>query len=217
MRNSIVNNSFFLILFFASFFSSTKAGTLLEFDNNSLIAEISNEQIHGYYGYIHQINPFSCVFFFDAKTSNDKVKKIEGYITDSTYKLRNQDLDSTGSIFINKTGDWIIQFDHAPDPGCINVGDSFREGPDDSSPMQFTIKKRTNILGIRLVNSKRSFFYIQTDGAFSKQKRFLTASDVVVVFKEKSGFSYVRYRNPRSTRITTGWIRTQDLVNPYPD
>jgi hypothetical protein len=202
---------------FALLTNFANAGTLLKFDDNVLIAEESNGHIYGYYGFIHEINPFSCVFLFYASKNKGKDNKITGFITDSTYELRDKEYDSDGRIYTNERGEWIIQFDHAPDPGCLNLGSSFRETPGDDHPRRFTIEKRANILGIRMISNQKSFFYDLDNNNFTARKSYLTSTDVVIVFKEKNKFSYVQYRHVRSSKITNGWVKTADLKNPFPE
>lgn len=217
MYNSKVINVLLFILIFALFKNFSNAGTLLKFDDHVLIVEKSNGRIYGYYGLIHEINHFSCVFLFYASKNKRKDNKITGFITDSTYELRDKEYDSEGHIYLNETGEWIIQFDHAPDPGCLNLGDSFKEGPDDDNPRRFAIEKRTNIIGIRMISKEKSFFYGLENDIFSARKNYLTNSDVVIVLAERNEFSYVQFRHLRSSKITNGWIKTANLKNPFPE
>jgi hypothetical protein len=206
-----------IIVLFAVLKNFANAGTLLQFDDHVLIAEKSNGRIYGYYGFIHERNPFSCVFLFYGSTNMEKANKITGYITNSTYQLRDKEYDSEGRLYINEQGEWVIQFDHAPDPGCLNLGSTFKENPDGDHPRRFAIEKRTKIIGIRIISKEKSFFHNRINNNFFAQKNYLASSDIVIALKQIDEFSYVKFRHLRSSKISSGWIKTADLKTPFPE
>lgn len=168
---------------------------------------------------MHQINPFSCAFFFYSSNNNESKKRIHGYVSYSTFERRLKESDSDGYLYKSDSGKtWEILFDEiAPDPGCINLGFPFRRGLGDASLMHFKVKKKTPILGIRRIRTNRSIFHDLTGEKFIKRKGFLVSGDVVIVIKKQGDWSYVRFTDPKFTRITTGWIRSKELENPFPN
>ena len=84
----------------------------------------------------------------------------------------------------------------------------------------YRVQKEINAIGIRLVKEK-SYFYDYSGAEFSRRKGYLTKWNGVVVLKTRGQFSYVRFVDARLDaaslgRVTTGWIRTADLVDPFP-
>ena len=80
------------------------------------------------------------------------------------------------------------------------------------------LEKKTEAIGIRAL-SKKSPFYKKIGLRFDSTRAYLVEGDVVVVLATSSAYSYVRYANPDLTsggRVTTGWVRSADLVNPFP-
>jgi hypothetical protein len=88
------------------------------------------------------------------------------------------------------------------------------------SARTYTITGEFPAIGIRLVKGK-SHFYDYKNGNYVARKGYLTKWDGVVQIKTQGNFSYVRFVDPRADaktfgKVTTGWIHSSDLVNPFP-
>jgi hypothetical protein len=109
---------------------------------------------------------------------------------------------------------------HCPGAGENALGAFTSYPPDKVGGEMFTVRRRIPATGIRLVNRK-SFFYDLRDDKFIARKGYLTQSNGVIVLQARNQFSYVRFADPRVNvanpgRVTTGWVHTADLVNPFP-
>lgn len=216
MKNSSKFNSLFFL--FLSFFGTnfSYAGTLYEFEFTPLVMVEENNRFYGSFDFTHPVNPFSCSFLFFSSFEKNFPKKIKGFSTYGTYAERDQEFDSNGHLFLLENGEWLIQFDHVPDPGCINLGERFKEGPEDQYFHSFKLKQKKSVLGIRMIGVKKSFFYKKNGENLERKKTYLVASDVVVALKEFREFQLIQYRNPKSALVTFGWIKKNNLINPFP-
>ena len=210
-----LNSLFFLFLsFFGTNFSY--AGTLYEFEFTPLVMVEENNRFYGSFDFIHPINPFSCSFLFFSSFEKKFPKKIKGFSTYGTYAERDQEYDSNGHLFLLENGELLIQFDRVPDPGCLNLGERFTEGPEDRYVHSFRPMRKKNVIGIRMVGIKKSFFYEKNGENFRSKKTYLIASDVVIALKEIADFQLIQYRNPKSDKTIYGWLKKNHLINPFP-
>ncbi|MFL9966230.1 hypothetical protein PQR02_35570 [Paraburkholderia sediminicola] len=134
------------------------------------------------------------------------------------FTQRDRDFDVSGVLYSD--GDrWVLQTD-TEQAGCGNAMGGFGFPPSDRSINNFFVEKRIQAIGIRTV-IRKSYLHDKTTTSFSRRKAYLTASDNVLVLQERDGFSYVRFSDPRSYAahpgaLTLGWLRSADLVNPFP-
>jgi hypothetical protein len=219
--------TFFVILMIFCLGRISYASSLLVFDSPSLIVLQSGEKMYGYYAASEKNN--SCIFFFTG--GGEKHKKtadgIYSIVDIKTYALggdeyhyeeRDVQYDKAGDVYT--MGDqWIIQTIGEP-PGCGGATGFFHLDPYEHDAFRYYVTKRIPAIGIRIVSNK-SFFYDARGVQFVKRKGYVTSGDVVAVLKESGGFSYVRYTDPDyfsqdPGRITSGWVRSVDLTDPFP-
>jgi len=118
-----------------------------------------------------------------------------------------------------KNDTWVIYTKYEP-AGCgFEVG-NFTQLPQAQSVNTYTAQKAIPAMGIRVI-SRKSYFYDKKGETLVSRKGYLTAGDAVVVLEPSGGFSFVRFSEPRSDKSTygkgtTGWVRSADLVNPFP-
>ncbi len=219
--------SFAALLIISFFCGVSHASSLLVFDSPSLIVIRSGNTLYGYYGAIEKNN--SCMFFFAGSSESHKKTKddvysildVETYALDSTqyhYNQRDKQYDRPGKIYI--LGDqWIIQTAGEP-PGCGGATGFFHLDPYKLDAFRYYVSNRIPAVGIR-VATKRTSFYEKRGALFSKRKSYITPGDVVAVLTVSGDFAFVRYTdpdyfNPVPGRVTTGWVRTSNLENPFP-
>ncbi|WP_353556567.1 hypothetical protein [Paraburkholderia terrae] len=219
-------NKIITLLSLLVFRQLSNAGEAILFDQNNLFAFSDKGVISGFYD--AENDKFSCYFLFsqqpDDKHPPPKVDtysatRLQTFIPgdDSLYfENRLKDYDIEGTLY--RDGDeWVIRTSR-PQAGCANAMGIFEFDPSDIRAETYAVSKRIPAIGIRLVNSKTSFYDLR-GGQFFARKGYLTKGDGVIVFKEFRGYSYVRYVNPNSSqegRVTTGWVHSADLANPFP-
>lgn len=208
------------------FSGKTDAAELLIFDSPDMIILKDRIGVIGHYGAVE--NDKNCEFFF-YQTGEASARNGGYHETDISsfsftappksyrHKDRDERFDSAGEVY-NLQYQWIVRIDR-PAPGCVGwaVG-SFAKGPGDKDVVRYTTENRAKAVGIRVL-SKKSPFYRKIGSRFDSTRAYLLAGDVVVVLKTLSSYSRVRYANPDSVsegRVLTGWVRTADLVNPFP-
>ncbi|AMO97767.1 hypothetical protein CFter6_5197 [Collimonas fungivorans] len=187
------------------------------FDSPNLIVLKSEGKVFGYYGFIHQILPFSCQFFFMQNGAESASEiGIDSFSLDAGkygYENRNKDYDISGKIFI-KNSDWIIQTTDSP-PGCGGAVGSFLKGPEDSHPTSYTEVEEVPAIAIRTV-IRKTFLFDKKGNVFSRRRGYFTSGDVVAVIEQSDIYSYVRFSHPATGKITTVWVNRKDLENPFP-
>lgn len=219
-------NKIIFFLLISTFGQLCYSGEAILFDQSNLFAYSDNGIISGFYD--SENDKFSCYFLFsqqsDQKNLPPKIgdfsaTKLLTFIPgdDSLYfegRLKGYDIDST---LYRDDDEWIIRTSR-PQAGCANAMGVFEFDPLDNRAEGYTVSKRIPAIGIRLVNSK-TLFYDLRGGRFVARKGYLTKSDGVIVLKEYEKYSYVRHVNPNSSeegKVTTGWVHSADLVNPFP-
>ncbi|HEY0491479.1 MAG TPA: hypothetical protein VGD30_18360 [Telluria sp.] len=183
--------------------------TLLVFDNPHLIATTSSKGIRGYFNMQHQILHFSCSFLF-KETSREAGSPIN--INSFPVQNRTNEDHIPGRVW-EKNGDWIIQTDE-PQAGCGSAAGTFDKGPQDAHPTRYTILKRMSAIGIRVVLRKTKL-NDKNGITFKNRTGFLVADDVVAAIEGDASFTRVRYVHPSTARITTAWVSTSDLEDPF--
>lgn len=213
---------------FILFFSLSQivlAGELIIFDNPNLVIVRSNDRITGYYGAVE--GDKSCEFYLFGST-NDLHKasgeysyfEIQTFATEwkrFSYAERDRDFDINGRIYRNGS-DWIVQTSNEQ-AGCGGAVGIFAKGLNDKS-FRFSEESHISAIAIRVVRRK-TFFFDRKRNYFIERVGYLTENDNVVLLEQQGKYSRVRYVNPyffssNSGAVTNGWVRSADLVNPFP-
>ncbi|ALL68218.1 hypothetical protein K788_00003815 [Paraburkholderia caribensis MBA4] len=213
---------FWLLIFSQSAF----AGEAITFDNPGLNVVLASGRIAGYYTAVEGNK--SCDFYFFGsedyarKDSNGyTVIDIQTFATQwekFTYVERDRDFDIKGHIY--RIGDkWIVQTTDEP-PGCGGAVGLFTKGPNDDHPFIYSVKRRFSAVAIRVV-SRKTYLYRRSGNSFKKGGGYLTEGDNVVALNTEGGFTNVRYTDPnyfskKPGAVTVGWVRSSDLLDPFP-
>lgn len=214
-----------LILLLVVFLSANfaHAGVLLQFEYPTLLILESKDRVYGYYGSVlpkvSGVRPYSveCRFFFystDKSSGIDVKYPAKAFLTRNSFEEREKSIDSPASIF-RRGSSWIVQMRHQ-DAGCDSAaGWNFRLGPDDQEVMRFEVIGSVSAFYLRLVIKKANIF--SRGKSFTSSRVFLVPGDVVAVVDEEEGFSKIRFLNSKSNQTTEGWVKTETLVNPFPN
>nr|WP_233451450.1 hypothetical protein [Paraburkholderia caribensis] len=203
-------------------------GSAIVFDRAELIAFDDNSVVKGYYN--AQGEKRSCTFLFVQKGgqveaqaeppySEAKVLTFVPGEKNFTYSSRDKFFDIPGELF-RRDETWLIRTDEGQ-AGCENALGSFTSFPKNKVGGEiFTVENKIPAVGIRLIARKTNLHALQ-GGKFLARKAYLTKWDDVIVIRTRDQFSYVRFANtrvdtPNLGRVTTGWVRSADLVNPFP-
>ncbi|REE23499.1 hypothetical protein B0G71_6755 [Paraburkholderia sp. BL27I4N3] len=202
-------------------FDDARASDLLIFDSSNLIALKSSRNLLGYYAADDRNT--SCAFYFYG--SNDKPGKVENGTYRTTeiktfvlagknyrYENRSRDFDIQGEIFV-KGKEWVIRTSKNQ-AGCNNSTGVFRYTPLDREAARYAVKNVLPALSIKVVKGKT--FFKNNDASLVKNRGFLVAGNVVAVLRESGNYSYVRFSHPATGTVTSGWIKTSDLQEPFP-
>ena len=222
LRNA---SQYCLMLVALSFVKSVLAGQAILFDSPYLVGYRDAAGLSGFYSATD--GQTSCTFLFfepeqeagPAKRADYSVKKITTFVpSDRSFAFsdRNKAFDIDGRLYAKEEG-WVIRTSK-PQAGCGNAEGVFEFGPPDIRAERYAILKRIPALGIRMVGEKTPCYDFR-GGNFVRRKGFLLKWDGVVVLRARGTFSYVRYSDPRSNgdgRVTTGWVHSADLVDPFP-
>lgn len=210
-----------LLLLLASF---AHAGVLLQFEYPALLILESKDGIYGYYGStlssVDEIRPrpVECKFFLYSagKSSKAAVRySAKVFFTEKSFVKRKKSYDGTASIF-RQDSDWVIQMQRQ-DAGCDSAaGWNFRLGPNDREVTKFEVTGSVNAIYLRLVVKKANLFFRRGEN-FSQSRKFLVPGDVVAILDEEKDFSNIRFLNSRTNQTIEGWVRTEALVNPFPN
>jgi hypothetical protein len=220
------NISKYCVVFLVSLLAkSALAGSVILFDSPYLVGYKDASGVSGFYSATD--GQVSCTFLFfetsDEKLTQQKfgysVKKIKTFVPgDQSFAFvdRNKAFDIDGYIYADGDG-WVIRTS-TPQAGCGNAEGVFEFDPPDIRAERYSIVKTIPALGIRMVRAK-TFLYDLRDGSFVRRKGFLVKWNGVVVLRVRDAFSYVRYSDAESNsdgRVTTGWVHSADLVDPFP-
>jgi hypothetical protein len=216
-------NKFFIL--FAIFSGSACAGDMVTFDKPDLVIFDDAAGLSGFYSATD--GKRSCTFLFAEGGSSGEFNgnkyfsrtKILTFLPDNKSLLfsnRHKDFDIDGVLY-RRDDEWVIKTSRTQ-AGCGNAEGVFEFDPGDLRSVSYFVKNKVPAVGIRLIEEKTNF-YNMMDGKFIVRKGYLTRGDGVVVLKTHGQFSYVRYSDPgpdSDGRISTGWVRSADLVNPFP-
>lgn len=198
---------------------SAIAGEISLYDESRFVTFSDGKRLYGYYSAHNEL--FYCKFFFVTKKSvriQDGVFPIETFDLDyrgRKYKYARADLTSSIRGFLSKKRKTITIGTEKPRAGCQGAAGLFS----DDGGLPYTEVGKMRGVGIGVLSSK-SRIYRNSDlvGGVG----YLSPGDAVVVIKRKNEYSYIRYINPDmliedddKRHITTGWIRSADLVNPF--
>ena len=207
--------------------SATYAGQAIIFDNPNLIGFRNGEAVSGFYD--AENKKFSCLFLFFQDRKESKAVSVKGYTNTKLltftpsedsfeFSNRNRTYDIDGSLY-RRENEWIIRTTSAQ-AGCENAMGTFTFDPDDFRAASYYVEQELPAIGIRLIKN-RSNFYDFRGGKFVARKGYLTKWNGVVILRTLDQFSFVRFVDPRANvenpgRVTTGWVRSADLANPFP-
>ncbi len=214
------------LLFVASLSSSLSfAGEAIIFDHPGLIGFHDGSSVSGFYD--SRNAKFSCSFLFAEDRGKSDAKDVDDYIAtplltfvlgekSPSFANRNKAFDIKANLY-RRDDEWVIQTE-AGQAGCENAAGTFTFGPKDYRSVSYRVTQQVPAIGIRIAKRK-TIFYDNRDGKFVARKSYLVYGDGVVALKTQGDFSYIRYvgAGPRGEgRITFGWVRTADLVDPFP-
>jgi hypothetical protein len=207
--------------------SAAWAGEAVIFDHPSMIAYIENERVSGLYD--SENDRFSCYFLFrqDGDQRGSFGREIAGYkptriltfITGDKsprYEDRFKQYDRGGILYRNDDR-WVIKMS-PPQIGCGNAMGVFDSDPPDAEG--YTVVDEVKAIGIKIVVSETRF-YDFSRGQFVPRRGYLVANNNVIVLQTRDQFSLVRFVDPQTNvrsygHVTTGWVHTSDLVDPFP-
>jgi hypothetical protein len=220
-------NKFFVSLIFILSLGTAWGGEAVIFDHPSLIAYIENGRVIGLYN--SENEKFSCYFLFqqDDDQGVDFGREIAGYkptgiLTFVTgdksprYEDRFKQYDRGGVLYRNDDR-WVIKMS-PPQIGCGNAMGVFDSGPPDAEG--YTVVDEVKAIGIKIVASRTTFYDFRR-GRFVPRRGYLVADNSVIVLQTRDEFSLVRFADPQTNvqsygRVTTGWVHTSNLVDPFP-
>lgn len=216
---------FCIVLLVSLLAKSVFAGNVILFDSPYLVAYKDASGVSGFYSATD--GQVSCTFLFfeesDGRLSLQKagysVNKIKTFVPgDKSFAFadRNKTFDIGGDLYADGNG-WIIRTS-TPQAGCGSAAGVFEFDPPDICAEHYSIVKTIPALGIGMVRAK-TFLYDLRAGSFVRRKGFLVKWNGVVVLQARGAFSYVHYSDAGSNsdgRVTTGWVHSADLVDPFP-
>ncbi|MCW3701993.1 hypothetical protein UE99_001740 [Burkholderia cenocepacia] len=225
LGNSMIHSSKKpLFAFILAISSSAFAGNAVLFQQPYLLAFVNSNHVNGIYSRIGENG--SCYFLFYG----DLNKKYPDRGSYSAFKIntflsgdklldfsnRDKDYDIDGYLYKKDDG-WVIRT-VSPQAGCSSAQGIFSADPPDIAAKEFFTSNEIPAIGIRLVANK-SYFYAPKGNEFIAKKSYLVNGNPVVVLKMRGEFSYIRYvdTGPKfDGRVTFGWLRSKDLVDPFP-
>ncbi|MEI7294794.1 hypothetical protein WCQ02_21845 [Paraburkholderia tropica] len=210
------------------FITTTIAGQAMIFDNPGLIVYKDGNRIYGFYD--AETKRFSCYFLFFQNSSGTLKSDVEGYSRISLmtfvphdgasliFESRDKFFDIRGALYRNES-EWIIHTDQGQ-AGCENAAGGFIFEPSDLAASRFNVESSIDSIGVRMVKRK-TYFFDRENSKFFKRSSYLTRMNSVVVIQNQGPYSQVRFSDPRLYaqsygRVTVGWVRSDDLINPFP-
>lgn len=201
------------------------AGEAIVFDHPGLIGFRNGSSVFGLYD--SRNATFSCSFLFMEDHTKHNPVDVDDY-TDTplltfvigeksaSFSNRQKVFDIKADLY-RRDDEWIVQT-ASGQAGCENAVGSFIFSPKDYRSVTYRVTKKMPAIGIRIARSKMTL-YDNHDGKFVARKSYLVYGDGVVSLKTQGDFSYIRYVGPGPKfegRVTFGWVRTEDLVDPFP-
>ena len=206
------------------------AATLFIFDKPNLVLVQGKKELTGYYEgrsnrsvlFADTSIEYPCVFYIK---SDDFSKSTD--VRAFQRPVRNWDeRPYTGGTAVPDDDRWQVQFDEIPQ-GCKSRPDGAQflahreESSNDGAPSDlnergasFRIVKSEPVLSIMMV-TRGSVAFSMSKNSFSKCDFSLSPGDIVVVLKKMRRFSHVRHlgADGKESRF---WIKSSNLINPYP-
>ncbi|SIT50599.1 conserved hypothetical protein [Paraburkholderia piptadeniae] len=203
------------------------AGEAILFDDPSLVGYVDDGRISGFYDAENE--KFSCSFFFLQDNEELHPPNLDGYTdtklltfvpSDKSFEFsrRDKSFDIKGDLY-RSGNEWVIKTSSAQ-AGCENAAGGFIFKLGSLEATKYVVAKKIAAIGIRLVSGK-SIIHDYRSRKFIATKSYLIKWNVVVVLETRNQFSLVRFADPRLNadsygRVTTGWVRSSDLVDPFP-
>jgi hypothetical protein len=203
------------------------AGEAILFDDPGLVAYRDGDRIYGFYDAKNE--KFSCNFFFFEKKAGAANSVIDGYsdtkvltfIPDEKsfeFSNRDRDFDIDGDLYSRKD-EWVMRTSSGQ-AGCENSAGGFIFNLESTEATKYHIARMLSSSGIRIVRSK-TFLYDRRGKKFFARRGYLAKWNSVVVLESQNQYSLIRFTDPRLNvksygRVTTGWVRSADLVDPFP-
>ncbi|MFL9961341.1 hypothetical protein PQR02_09555 [Paraburkholderia sediminicola] len=196
------------------------AGVISLYDESRFLTFSDGQKIYGLYSAHNEL--FYCNFLFMSEKSvrdRDEIVPIETFSLD--YKNHRYTYTQIGHIssirgVLSKNGNTITISTEKPQGGCQSAAGLFSG----DGGLPYTEMAKISGMGIGVINRK-SFIY-QNPNSINK-RGYLLPGDMVVVINKKDNYSYIRYVNPDmliedddKRHVSTGWVRSADLVNPFP-
>ncbi|WP_175958552.1 hypothetical protein [Burkholderia sp. BCC0405] len=221
------NSNKSVALFFVAWLSTSPsfAGEAIIFDQPGLIGFRDGSSVSGFYD--SRNAKFSCSFLFTEDRDKSNAENVGDYIAtplltfvlgekSPNFVKRNKAFDIKANLY-RRDDEWVIQT-QTGQAGCENATGVFAFSPKDYRSVSYRVTQQVPAIGIRIAKSK-TIFYDDRNGKFVARKSYLVYGDGVVALKTQGEFSYIRYvgTGPRfEGRVTFGWVRTEDLVDPFP-
>ncbi|MGF6611063.1 hypothetical protein OKW45_005985 [Paraburkholderia sp. WSM4175] len=196
------------------------AGVVSLYDESRFVTFSDGQKIYGLYSAHNEL--FYCNFLFMSKKSvhdRDENVPIETFSLDYQrhgYTYAQIEHNSFIRGVLSKNGNTVTISTERPQGGCQSAAGLFSG----DGGLPYTEIAKTSGMGIGVVN-RRSFIYQNPDSI--NKHGYLLPGDMVVVINKKYNYSYIRYVNPDmliedddKRHISTGWVRSADLVNPFP-
>ena len=202
--------------------TSAFAGELIRFDNDYLIAYRSSGETQAYYGASNNRTGFSCVFFFKTVPSSQEAnrsKKVISFYTQSSFAQRDKKSDVAG-VLHETSSSWVVQLDENHGGCTAGVGWDATLSPKDEQVTRFEVIRTTPSIGL-LTATKKTYFYKRVKGNLILTRAFITQNELFSVLKKSGDFSYGQHVNIETSKVvnsatvTSGWVRSADLISPF--
>jgi hypothetical protein len=159
-----------------------------------------------------------CIFYFYQleKKTNDHIP-IRTYESDGAYPESASDVQPNGKVYISSSR-WTLQASDL-NAGCTMkaniVFPDFTSMAKEKNTNSFKFIKAIEGIEIKILENKH-FFYDQDKGSFIERKTYLIEGDIVTILREQDEYSFVQYTNPNTSKLTQGWIKSNDMLSPFP-
>lgn len=203
-----------VLLFFCGQTYSEQRPKLRNGNYEDLTIALNAKTISGFYeseggdsgGEHGGIPKWTCTFYFSGIHAGTKPSRIVArrIWRDSTGRQRTDVFTGhVAPVFANGQDAAIVSFPEQP-PGCF-----FGPPLVGSLAIAHVFEAPEKWLEIRMVSSKRARFY-ESSRALKPTRRYVTAGDIVFVYKKDNGRAYSEFRS--FPRVTAGWLLESDLV-----
>jgi hypothetical protein len=156
----------------------------------------SSKTVSGYFSEELGGGQFSCIFYLSGRVGG-AAARIESYFPETP---RDR---IAGSMTSGKDG--LLAVSLAEEHGGCLMTEHFA---DKAKPREFELSAAHPWLSIRVVKSKKAYFYNAPDGR-DRRKAYLVRGDGVGVKSSKTGWLEVDFAGPEKT--TSGWMREAEF------